>query len=408
MSKTQRNIAIVASMPQVGYSGGRYHTLMMARALAFSGHDVTVITNNFPTDMWEDLESLESDKRIRFSNFGSNYSRFALNPTRFDFVFCVPDSGFSWVYVSAISLAASHSSKLGFINFETPNWLNSLSPYPRSTWFWIPWKLTASLSAAIISSSSEATRYAKNFYSVGENSAYLSIPPSVNTNEISKMKAHREEGFRVFMPTRIKSGSHKGINDFETVLSKLSHPCKVVINADDIGDPRLKKIKANLEERSIEVKLMTSITERQKFEEYAKASITVFPSYFEGFGYPPIESILCGTPCIAYDLPVIKEVTRDTAIFARLGDPMEMASYLNTLQTREKLKIETHIRRELMSFYSLGTFAERLESIFGATKTSDSLRNSMFMVSVIKATLRLLSSFDALARIAKRLLLNYS
>jgi glycosyltransferase involved in cell wall biosynthesis len=37
----------------------------------------------------------------------------------------------------------------------------------------------------------------------------------------------------------------------------------------------------------------------------------VFLSHFEGFGYPPVEALYCGVPCVARSLPVLREVNGD-------------------------------------------------------------------------------------------------
>lgn len=46
---------------------------------------------------------------------------------------------------------------------------------------------------------------------------------------------------------------------------------------------------------------------------YANAFFTVFPSRYEGYGLPIIESICRGTPVLANDIPVLREVGREYA-----------------------------------------------------------------------------------------------
>jgi len=45
----------------------------------------------------------------------------------------------------------------------------------------------------------------------------------------------------------------------------------------------------------------------------AGAAVLAFPSVYEGFGLPPLEAFATGTPVVASDLPVIREVTGDPA-----------------------------------------------------------------------------------------------
>lgn len=47
----------------------------------------------------------------------------------------------------------------------------------------------------------------------------------------------------------------------------------------------------------------------------AGAAALLFPSLDEGFGLPPLEALACGTPVVAADIPVLREVLGDQARF---------------------------------------------------------------------------------------------
>jgi glycosyltransferase involved in cell wall biosynthesis len=53
---------------------------------------------------------------------------------------------------------------------------------------------------------------------------------------------------------------------------------------------------------------------------YTGAHALVFPSDEEGFGLPPVEALACGTPVVACDVPVLREVLGDRATFVDVGD----------------------------------------------------------------------------------------
>ena len=53
---------------------------------------------------------------------------------------------------------------------------------------------------------------------------------------------------------------------------------------------------------------------------YRSAIALVFPSRYEGFGYPPLEAMVCGTPPIVSDAAALPEVVGDAGIIVPEGD----------------------------------------------------------------------------------------
>jgi glycosyltransferase involved in cell wall biosynthesis len=53
---------------------------------------------------------------------------------------------------------------------------------------------------------------------------------------------------------------------------------------------------------------------------YRRAAIALLPSEREGFGLPLVEALACGTPVVASDIPVLREVGSDAAEYCQVGD----------------------------------------------------------------------------------------
>lgn len=65
----------------------------------------------------------------------------------------------------------------------------------------------------------------------------------------------------------------------------------------------------------------------------ADATALLFPSHAEGFGLPPIEAAALGTRVISSDLPVIRELLGDNAVYL---DPTDVYSWMETIAALAK------------------------------------------------------------------------
>jgi glycosyltransferase involved in cell wall biosynthesis len=68
-------------------------------------------------------------------------------------------------------------------------------------------------------------------------------------------------------------------------------------------------------------------------EAYRGASLVLLPSESEGFGLPVVEAMACGTPVVASDLPVLREIGGTAATYAPVADPDRWAELVETLLT---------------------------------------------------------------------------
>jgi len=64
---------------------------------------------------------------------------------------------------------------------------------------------------------------------------------------------------------------------------------------------------------------------------YRYATCFVFPSFYEGFGIPPLEAMACGCPVIVSTAPALREVCGDAALYFDPARPEQLAERLRTL-----------------------------------------------------------------------------
>lgn len=75
---------------------------------------------------------------------------------------------------------------------------------------------------------------------------------------------------------------------------------------------------------------------------YAGAAALVFPSLYEGFGFPLVEAMSCGTPVVASDIPSSREVCGDAAEFFPPRDADACARAILRVQDQERRRSLIH------------------------------------------------------------------
>ncbi len=71
---------------------------------------------------------------------------------------------------------------------------------------------------------------------------------------------------------------------------------------------------------------------------YNACEVFVYPSFYEGFGLPPIEAMACGTPVIASSLTSIPEIIGDAAYYINPHSIDEITSSLTKVLNNQDLK----------------------------------------------------------------------
>jgi glycosyltransferase involved in cell wall biosynthesis len=71
---------------------------------------------------------------------------------------------------------------------------------------------------------------------------------------------------------------------------------------------------------------------------YSLADIFAFPSFFEGFGIPPLEAMACGAPVVTSNTSSLPEVTGDAAIQVDPHDIHAVANAISRLLRDEQLR----------------------------------------------------------------------
>jgi glycosyltransferase involved in cell wall biosynthesis len=100
-------------------------------------------------------------------------------------------------------------------------------------------------------------------------------------------------------------------------------------------------------------------------EIYESADVFLFLTRYEGFGLPVVESQALGIPVICSDIPVLREVGGDGAIYVDRNDPDAIAAQLHALMSDEDMRASL-VRNGTANVqrFSWRTMAERTAQVY--------------------------------------------
>lgn len=77
---------------------------------------------------------------------------------------------------------------------------------------------------------------------------------------------------------------------------------------------------------------------------YNRALCFVFPSMYEGFGIPVLESMICGCPVVLANHSSFPEVAGDAGIYFELNNPKDLCNKIQKLVENESLRLEFSLK----------------------------------------------------------------
>ncbi|MHB8474360.1 MAG: glycosyltransferase family 4 protein [Gammaproteobacteria bacterium] len=152
--------------------------------------------------------------------------------------------------------------------------------------------------------------------------------------------------------------------DAIALLRDRGRSCSLLIVGNDSGQRKAieeKVVSANL---SRYVQILTGLSDFEVRCAYKLCSLFVFPSSYEGFGIPILESMAAGCPMVLSDIPVFREITQNNGVYFRQRDIESMAlaieNVLSSNSERARLVEYGNERIKAFGFQSVAAQMERL------------------------------------------------
>lgn len=307
-------ISIFAKNSPGIYSGGRYHSWIIAESLASAGNQVTYITNNIPAFIGDFTDCPAHDK-IKF--ILTDDFRTSLPSERQDIAAVVPQLTYLDTFFSDVSnFAKTRCARLVLWNFESPNWFNEFSPTKRDPALWEGMINLCHQKCLVISTAKIGMDYAKKFFTrFPETTEFDYCYPAINSIKADQVERSKKTK-RIILLTRF-SDDHKGGKEIQKLLipEMKGYTLVIIVGNCRLGYQERISLLRKASGYGVKIEFKFAISDAEKFKEIKQSSLLLFPSLFEGYGYPPIEAGYCGVPCVCFDLDVLKEVNHDQVVY---------------------------------------------------------------------------------------------
>lgn len=304
--KQTKRFAIICDTSNF-YSGGRIHLYQYGAALIRNGAEVFYVSNRKP--IWEN----DYDEKFQFIPIHQECL-----PPDIDVIISdgkgTPPTALITKYLNQNTYC-----KLSILNFETGNFVEAYIPEEAKKRDEANLKFNLERADVILNNSEETKKYLEEYISC--KGKYVGVlRPAINEKAISLNVVSTFKPSRPYVVWSARGSKYKcgeAVYKAITSLDKTLDCVFIGYGPTFASTPDHKFINAR------------GITDAEKYALIKGAVCVVAPSLFEGFGYVPGEALASGTPCIVYDLPVLREVYNVSGVqFVKSGDEHGLAKRL--------------------------------------------------------------------------------
>lgn len=163
----------------------------------------------------------------------------------------------------------------------------------------------------------------------------------------SKQEKKNEEPYLAMIGS---DRAHKNIEGVISAFAKARVPSDIALKVTGKPSDYQKELVSSLhlEDR---VSWVGFLTERELADFYSSARAFLFPSFYEGFGLPPLEALACGTPVYSSDSTCMPEILGELASYFEPTDQSAIVSAIEIAAIDES-RIADNVREGLFAKYN--------------------------------------------------------
>lgn len=114
------------------------------------------------------------------------------------------------------------------------------------------------------------------------------------------------------------------------------------------------------------VEFVSGLTDQEIVELYAKSTLAITPSVYEGFGFPVGEAMSCGTPVVSTTGGSLPEVVGDAGVLVPPKDPDALAAAIHELlgQPERRAQLGAMARKRIVTQFNWARTANQVTDIY--------------------------------------------
>jgi glycosyltransferase involved in cell wall biosynthesis len=155
---------------------------------------------------------------------------------------------------------------------------------------------------------------------------------------VPKVQRPHERPYVIFVGNVKPNKNVRGLLEaFSLLRDQIPHDLVILGKQEGFisGDESVAKHAETLGERII----FTGFVSDEVLKQYiTHAEALVLPSFYEGFGLPPLEAMACGCPVIVSNAASLPEVCGDAALYCNPHDPKDIAAKIKQLVENPSLQ----------------------------------------------------------------------
>ncbi|HEX9816730.1 MAG TPA: glycosyltransferase family 4 protein, partial [Candidatus Thermoplasmatota archaeon] len=156
---------------------------------------------------------------------------------------------------------------------------------------------------------------------------------------------------------------YKGVDVLIRALARFHSAPPLVVAGDG---PMRRKLENLAHTLGVDARFLGHVPEADLPALYRGARLTILPSvnHQEAFGIALVESMACGTPVVASDLPGVADTARSGGLIARPGDPEDLSQKIRAALRPAAVPAGAALSQAIRQSYSWESITKRFLAVY--------------------------------------------